>query len=437
MANFLSGFFNNVGQGLTNPKGNLGDFAHAARLYNSNSFRLAPKVKFLYHVVFNVNPAAARSTTFSTKQHGTAINMLVKQVDLPKFKISVDTVQQYNRKKQIQTKIDYDNVNIVFHDDNAGLTTQLWSLYYGYYYADSKTPNAYVRSTYRPTTFRYGLDNNSSVPFFTSITIYQMARHYYQSYTLMNPIIANWQHDTLNNADSDVVQSTMQIAYEAVIYGSGKVSPSAIAGFGQEYYDQQPSPLGILGGGTTSLFGVGGIADGASSILDDLASGKTFGSIGGFLGTLIKGSNVVNNSKKLTTAGIRQEGFNILTSTINASTGAAVAGVANVIFPKNNGNGQNQTTTALGPTSVIKKENDGQRLLNQISNSPAINEAAARMYYSAAGLLSNGQLLRGAEASTAFNNLSAADKQNSISSYNNLLQRNQPAAMTAASKALT
>ena len=436
MANFLSGFLNNVGQGLTNPKGNLGDFAHAARLYNANSFRLAPKVKFLYHVVFNINPAAARSTTFDTKKHGTAINMLVKQVDLPKYKIQLEQPQQYNRKRNIQTKIDYENINVVFHDDNTGLTTQLWALYYGYYYADSKTPNAYAKTSYKPNTFRYGLDNNSYAPFFSSITIYQMARHYYQSYTLMNPVIASWSHDTLNNAESESVQSTMQIAYEAVIYGSGKVSPQKIAGFGNDYYDKTPSPLSILGGGTTSIFGTGGVVDGITGVLDDLASGATFGSIEGFLGTLVKGTNTFNNAKKLTKEGLRQEGFNVLTSALG-STGAAVAGVANVVFPKSGGNGQSQTTQALGVVSTTRKETDGQRLLNQMSNNTTLNEAAARLYYSSAGLSSNGQRLTGAAASTAFNNLSTADKANAVSSYNNLLQRNQPAAVTAANKAIS
>ena len=50
MANLLKGFLDNLGKGVLNPKGNLGDFAHGARLYVDDSFRLAPKQKFLYHV---------------------------------------------------------------------------------------------------------------------------------------------------------------------------------------------------------------------------------------------------------------------------------------------------------------------------------------------------------------------------------------------------
>ena len=55
MANILTPFLDNLKSGVLEPKGNLGDFAHAARLYVDDSFRLAPKSKFLFHCVFNIN----------------------------------------------------------------------------------------------------------------------------------------------------------------------------------------------------------------------------------------------------------------------------------------------------------------------------------------------------------------------------------------------
>ena len=65
MANLLKGFLDNVLKGALNPKGNLADFAHASRLYVDDSFRLAPKQKFLYHVVFNINSGAQISGNVS------------------------------------------------------------------------------------------------------------------------------------------------------------------------------------------------------------------------------------------------------------------------------------------------------------------------------------------------------------------------------------
>ena len=53
----FDGFLDNLISGVLNPKGNLGDWRHASRTFVKNSFRLAPKVKFLYHVAFTFSPA--------------------------------------------------------------------------------------------------------------------------------------------------------------------------------------------------------------------------------------------------------------------------------------------------------------------------------------------------------------------------------------------
>ena len=122
MANLLKGFLDNVFKGTLNPKGNLADFSHASRLYVDDSFRLAPKQKFLYHVVFNINPKAT-ITDPPLSNHQRELNMLVKAVDLPQYTVDMITAQQYNIKRKIQTKISYDPINITFHDDNYGVTT--------------------------------------------------------------------------------------------------------------------------------------------------------------------------------------------------------------------------------------------------------------------------------------------------------------------------
>jgi hypothetical protein len=339
MANFLSGFLDNLTQGLGNPKGTLGDFAHAARLYNSNAFRLAPKVKFLYHVVFNLNPAASRATMFDTQKQGTAINMLVKQVDLPKYKIQVDNPHQYNRKKQVHTKLEYEPIVVTFHDDNVGLTTSLWNMYYNYYFADSKNRNAYEYSqnAFRSSSenkYRYGLDNNINGAFFSSIQIFQLERHMYHSFTLLNPIITAWSHDTLNNEASETVQSTMSVAYESVLYGMGAISEDTPVGFATEYYDKMPSPLLPLGGGTTSVFGQGGVVNGITDILGSVLSGQAFSNPSALFGTIIKGTNVLKNANRITKAGRVEENANLIKKALGNLTGIDVTGVSNVYFPK-------------------------------------------------------------------------------------------------------
>ena len=136
MANKLTPFLDNLVSGALNPKGNLGDYQHAARLYVDDAFKFAPKQKFLYHVAFNINRDASAVIPQLTEKHSNTINMLVKRVDLPKFDIQTEVKHSYNRKRVLQKRIDYSPCTVTFHDDNFGLTTAMWEAYYRYYYKD-------------------------------------------------------------------------------------------------------------------------------------------------------------------------------------------------------------------------------------------------------------------------------------------------------------
>ena len=125
-------------------------------------------------------------------------------------------------------------ISITFHDDNYGQTTAMWEAYYRYYFKDgnyasldgSNIPNTTNGAYNRAITYgnggnsggsgyyRYGFDNDSVKHFFESIQIYQMSRKRYTCFTLVNPIISEWQHDTMENSSSEAVQNQMQIQYE-------------------------------------------------------------------------------------------------------------------------------------------------------------------------------------------------------------------------------
>jgi hypothetical protein len=237
----------------------LRDPQHAARLFADDQFRLAPKHKFLFHVSFSINPAALQNINL-VQRHSNEINMLVKSCDLPSFAVTVETLNQYNRKKNVQTTHKYNPINISFHDDNMGVINQLWQSYYSYYYADSLVANddsAYKRNATKSSSFirtPYGLDNGSTLPFFNHITVYQMARHEYVSYKLHNPMITSWNHNKMDYEQSKGHDNTMQLAIEAVSYGNGLVELGDPEGFGFEHYDNTPSPLkGEIPPGTASF----------------------------------------------------------------------------------------------------------------------------------------------------------------------------------------
>ncbi len=227
----------------------LRDPQHAARLFTDDQFRLAPKQKFLFHVAFNINEAACKDINL-VQRHKNEIGMLVKNIDLPGYEVTAETVNQYNRKRRIQLTHKYKDITVNFHDDNMGVVNQLWQNYYSYYYADSKSASkggAFAKTAtknFNSIVAPYGLDNGSDRAFFNFITIYQMARHEFVSYKLINPIIISWSHNKVDYSQSNQTHdNTMTLGYEAVEYNVGTVDPQSVIGFGQEHYDQTPSPL--------------------------------------------------------------------------------------------------------------------------------------------------------------------------------------------------
>jgi hypothetical protein len=242
---------------------NLRDARHAHQIYTQGGFDFAPKVKFLYHVVFNLNTAAVSSNP-NTASFQKQISTLVKTADLPSYSTQIETKKQYNRIKNMQTRIDYDPVSITLHDDNVGITTKMLEEYYRYYYQDGSKFSAStntvtgfgVRDKYATDVPRYGLDGAPDDPFFKDIVIYQLARQEWTSYTLINPLIEKFQHDSVDASDGvGILQNALTVVYEGVIYNRGSVGSGdknfADADTG---YDLEPSYLnGSISSQRTSI----------------------------------------------------------------------------------------------------------------------------------------------------------------------------------------
>lgn len=323
--------------GVTHPKGLVANWRHATRLFIDDTYRLTPRSKFLFYVKFELDKTSYNAPSF-TARHADEVGMLVKSADLPKFTVEMSSKNQYNRKKLIQTAIDYDPITITFHDDSDGVTNALWAIYYGYYSADRhNTDVAYEANHYRPTktpkdNYRYGLDNNITSPMFKSISIYTMSRQRFLGYTLINPRIKKWDHGDMDHAANEVLESTMTIEYEAVRYSGGTVKQDFPKGFASLHYDTIPSPLTVAGGGLKTLTGEGGVLAGITEIFGDVASGNTFNSFGGLVSTAVKSINTYNNASSLTVKSVIKEEVGIISNPGLVNT--AITGIVGASFPK-------------------------------------------------------------------------------------------------------
>jgi hypothetical protein len=427
----------------------MADYSHAARLFTDDNFRLAPKQKFLYHVTLNLNDNVVNKVLPGwVGRHTNEVNMLVKSVTMPSYDITTETKNKYNRKKNVQTRIDYSPVNIVFHDDNNSITTQLWTAYYNYMFRDGTygsrdgagAPNQSARpydrfNTYKGSTQngdRFGLDNNQYEPFFTSIQISQLARHQYLTLTLVNPIIEKWSHDTLDNsASAEPVQNTMTVAYESVFYADGAVvEGSTPKGFATEHYDSTPSPIAAGSGG--SLFGSSGVLAGGVSVLGDLAGGKAD------LGTLLTAARTVKNAKKLTKEGLRNEAYQVAGQTIRTATGTNVSGLANTSFPKSGGNGT-QTTEAKAITTVKQnKQIDTAELQTALDNNAELKDLVAERAV-AIGAVSTlaGYNIGNAAGLGAYDNLTVNEKTIVKTEVDQLLSNEDPKMLSITNSIVT
>jgi hypothetical protein len=227
----------------------LRDARHANQIYTQNNFAFAPKTKYMYHVNFVPNDEVGNNASSNVFKFQKELGVLVKSADLPSFRASVENKQQYNRKKNVQTRVDYQDCRIAFHDDNTGVTRALLEEYYRYYFVDANQAAGagYApRDKYFSKVPNYGLNNNKKSPFFKSITIYQLSRREWVAYTLVNPLLSSWDHGSVESSGTDFNENTMSVAYEAVKYTSGSVAQDTPAGFADESigYDITPSPLG-------------------------------------------------------------------------------------------------------------------------------------------------------------------------------------------------
>ena len=276
------------------------DYTHASKIFRSNFYQNAPKFKYLFHTYFKINSAAMEffnggrsgTTVLPTSDYG----VLVKDIKLPTFSFNTTQLNQYNRKRIVQTKIKYDPVDVSFHDDNGDTINGMWQAYYQYYYQDGLNANAQFngarggnagavnynsRNIYQASITgdnnwgyngAYSNGTNIKVPFFDSITVFGFNQHNFTAYTFINPMITQFSHDNYNYSEAaGTMTNKMTFDYETVTYDYGHLdgqNPSnLVPGFGEPaVYDTRTSPI-TPAGTNSQVLGQGSLVDSAGGAL--------------------------------------------------------------------------------------------------------------------------------------------------------------------------
>jgi hypothetical protein len=409
----MSGFFQNLLQDTASGFfGNdyVRDYTHASKTFRSNSYQYSPKFKFLFHVYFDINPNVYNQNVGS----GTNYGLAVKTVRLPSFKFDVATLNQYNRKRLIQSKIKYDPIDITFHDDNGtatgtptqgGIIRSLWKAYYNYYYADGRNPqvvfggtrgnsaggavvgqggtkasatsaNYNDRNQYAPAitgnaSWGYIGDTNIpnaasgvKTPFFKNITVFGLSQHNYVAYTLINPLISSFSHDTYDYSQGQgIMEHKMSLEYETVAYNEGSLSGNSpsdiVTGFGlAETYDRKTSPISRPGSNATVL-GQGGLVDAAKGFMGALTPDAN-GSINPLQAAQIAGTAYNTFKNKNLSSILQSDVTSGIINSVNQTPNRNI-NVATPIFDAA-GNGIRKVATALSsPVNIGPSLNTGSQ----------------------------------------------------------------------------
>jgi len=259
------------------------DYQHAAQIFRTNDFARAPKSKYLFYVTININPNATSDQFLSPPEPvgPNELNYLVKTVDMPRFEMDVQPLNQYNKTVLAQRTIRYNPVTIKFHDDNIGSLRHFWTSYYNYYFADGSYQDIdfTINDKYNARDLsRWGLDTGAKEPYLDNIEIYSFTRAIGSKITLQNPVITNFSHDTHDYSDGQgLLEASMSIRYTSVTYEDGIDAVYGIPGFGQnspETYDTQLSPISNGTAGLQVNFSTGQLYD--TGALGSMTSKKTY-----------------------------------------------------------------------------------------------------------------------------------------------------------------
>jgi len=210
------------------------------------------------------------------------LSSIVQSCDLPSFQFNTQTLNQYNRKRIIQTKVEWNPITIKFYDTRDNRFQIVMEEYFKWYYKDGREDNkrfgsgAFVpdvvdeapgidrfgfQPPYTKTNRTKAKDRKGQVPygqvlsrsddaedgpgttvgeaepainfekyFFSKIIINRMSggreKPIKSPIILFNPTITSIQHDTLDYSTAQPLSWTVQFAYEGVQHSEQDKAPA-------------------------------------------------------------------------------------------------------------------------------------------------------------------------------------------------------------------
>ena len=135
----------------------------------------------------------------------------IASITMPSWTSSAITMNAYNAKKVVQTNYEYSPITIVAYDTHSPSTIQTFlKEYSNYYFAGPMNMTDGNNTFSAPLGFKLNANRN----FITTLKIVRRDNQSTNLITVFNPIITSIDADTLDYADSSLVQYRLTLMYE-------------------------------------------------------------------------------------------------------------------------------------------------------------------------------------------------------------------------------
>lgn len=322
----------------------LGDSHTAANNFGltGTSFSNVPKNKFLFWLKF-FRPENAGGSDWLR-----SVGFAVKNIDRPRVSFRQETLNQYNRKRIVQTGHEFEPLQVKFHDTVNPALRQMFVEYYQFYYGDSKiygagSSGSTVYDVVTGEGFETGkwgflppLEDQNYGYFFSHISVYQFYNGYMERFDLINPKIAAYNPDDFDYSVGNVANEIqVTIDFEGIVYAepepiTAEIAQDAGIDAGQFWdvpndYPAGASPGSALGANaiTSSLGNV--VGNVLQQNLNSLLTGQGTQSLGGIVSS-VAGAYDANRG-----LAVGKTAFTSLQNLVSGNTGAAKQGVQGLL----------------------------------------------------------------------------------------------------------
>lgn len=229
----------NFAVGKTSPEPNLYTKSNKIApkvfsLFNTKLNRV-PRYRFLFWVNFVRNDLTFNKN-YSNWQDG--ISLLVESITRPSLNFNTSTLNQYNKKRIVQSRVDYSPVTVTLFDTVDQKVFSMFHDYFQYYYGDGHaslqswnydvTTAEYIPASkdkdfgFNPPSMEIATDNVfsfSSNYFFEKLEVYEFNHKKFNKYSLIHPKITSFSYDTNSYRDMGSPQYiTLTFSYEGVVW---------------------------------------------------------------------------------------------------------------------------------------------------------------------------------------------------------------------------